>query len=110
FPTGRSSDLAELKLPIMVIAVSTVLGGVAQLALQVPTLRREGFRFRPILDWKDPGLPRVLLLMGPGTLGLAATQLNVAVNMFLATGEGTGAQTWLDLAFRLMYLPIGLFG
>jgi putative peptidoglycan lipid II flippase len=107
---GVRPSLAELKLPIMVIAVSTVLGGVAQLALQVPTLRREGFRFRPILDWKDPGLQRVLLLMGPGTLGLAATQLNVAVNMFLATGEGTGAQTWLDLAFRLMYLPIGLFG
>ena len=103
-------SLDDLRLPIIVIAVSTLLGGVAQLALQLPTLVREGFRFRPILDWKDPGLRRVLLLMGPGTLGLAATQLNVVVNMFLATGEGTGAQTWLDLAFRLMYLPIGLFG
>jgi len=48
--------------------------------------------------------------MGPGTLGLAATQVNLMVNMVLATGEGKGAQTWLDLAFRLMYLPIGLFG
>ena len=103
-------SLVDLRLPIIVIAVSTVVGGVAQLALQWPTLRREGFRYRPIIDWKDPGLRRVLLLMGPGTLGLAATQLNLVVNMYLATGEGTGAQTWLDLAFRLMYLPIGLFG
>ncbi len=103
-------SLADLRLPIIVIAISTVLGGVAQLALQWPTLRREGFRYRPIVDWKDPGLRRVLLLMGPGTLGLAATQLNLVVNMYLATGEGTGAQTWLALAFRLMYLPIGLFG
>jgi len=106
---GVRLSLADLKLPIIVIAVSTVLGGVAQLALQVPTLYREGFRFRPLLDWKDPGVQRVLVLMGPGTLGLAATQVNVAVNMVLATGE-RGAQTWLDLAFRLMYLPIGLFG
>ena len=103
-------SLEVLKVPIIVIAVSTVLGGLAQLALQLPTLMREGFRFRPFLDWKDPGLRRVLFLMGPGTLGLAATQLNVAVNMFLATSQGKGAQTWLDLAFRLMYLPIGLFG
>ena len=103
-------SLDDLRLPIIVIAVSTVIGGVAQVALQLPTLMREGFRVRPILDWNDPGLRRVLLLMGPGTLGLAATQLNVMVNMVLATGEGTGAQTWLDLAFRLMYLPIGLFG
>jgi putative peptidoglycan lipid II flippase len=107
---AHTSTLGDLRLPIIVIAISTVLGGVAQVALQVPTLRREGFRFRPLLDWKDPGVQRVLLLMGPGTLGLAATQINLMVNMFLATGEGRGAQTWLDLAFRLMYLPIGLFG
>ena len=96
--------------PIVVIAVATVLGGVAQLALQWPTLRREGFRYQPLFDWKDPGLRRVLVLMGPGTIGLAATQLNLVVNMVLAAREGTGAVTWLDLAFRLMYLPIGLFG
>ena len=48
--------------------------------------------------------------MGPGTLGLAAVQINVFVNTMLATGEGTGAVSWLHYAFRLMYLPIGLFG
>jgi putative peptidoglycan lipid II flippase len=106
-PTATALGIEQ---PILVIAVATVLGGVAQLALQWPTLRREGFRYRPVLDWKDPGLRRVLVLMGPGTLGLAATQLNVAVNMFLATREGTGAVSWLEYAFRIMYLPIGLFG
>ena len=45
-----------------------------------------------------------------GTLGLAATQLNVFVNTIVATGEGTGAVSWLTYAFRVMYLPIGLFG
>ena len=95
---------------IAAIAIGSLLGGVAQLALQWPSLRREGFRYRPILDWRDESLTRVLVLMGPGTIGLAATQVNVLVNTVLATGEGTGAVSWLSYAFRLMYLPIGLFG
>ena len=95
---------------IAAIAIGTILGGAAQLAMQWPVLRREGFRYRPALDLGDDGLRRVLLLMGPGTIGLAATQVNVFVNTVLATGEGTGAVSWLNFAFRLMYLPIGLFG
>ena len=96
--------------PVAGIAIGTVLGGVAQWAIQWPLLRREGFRYTPRLDWSDPGLRRVLLLMGPGTIGLAATQVNVFVNTLLATRQATGAVSWLNYAFRLMYLPIGLFG
>ena len=96
--------------PIAAIAIGTLIGGVAQLALQWPLLRREGFSYRPMLAWKDEGLRRVLVLMGPGTIGVAATQVNVFVNTVLATAEGTGAVSWLNFAFRLMYLPIGLFG
>jgi putative peptidoglycan lipid II flippase len=92
------------------IAIGSLIGGMAQLALQWPALRREGFRYRPAIDWQDESLRRVLVLMGPGTIGLAATQVNVFVNTVLATGEGTGAVSWLNYAFRLMYLPIGLFG
>jgi putative peptidoglycan lipid II flippase len=95
---------------IAAIAIGTVIGGVAQLALQWPLLRREGFAYRPTVDWHDEGLRRVLVLMGPGTIGVAATQVNVFVNTVLAAGEGTGAVSWLNYAFRLMYLPIGLFG
>ena len=92
------------------IAIGSLVGGVAQLAVQWPSLRREDFAYRPMLDWHDESLRRVLILMGPGTIGLAATQVNVFVNTVLATGEGTGAVSWLNYAFRLMYLPIGLFG
>lgn len=96
--------------PIVAIAIGTLLGGVAQLALQWPTLHREGFRYHVEIDWRDPALRRMLTLMGPGTVGLAATQVNVFVNTLLATGTETGAVSWLQYAFRLMYLPIGLFG
>ena len=96
--------------PIAAIAVGALAGGVAQIVLQWPLLRREGFSYAPVLNWKQEGLRRMLMLMGPGTIGLAATQVNVFVNTILATREGTGAVSWLNYAFRLMYLPTGLFG
>jgi putative peptidoglycan lipid II flippase len=96
--------------PIVAIAAGTFLGGVAQLAIQWPSLRSEGFRYRPSFDWNDEGLKRVLVLMGPGTIGMAATQVNVLVNTALATSQEIEAVNWLNYAFRLMYLPIGLFG
>jgi putative peptidoglycan lipid II flippase len=96
--------------PIMAIAIAAMAGGVGQAAIQWPALRREGFVYRAVFDWRDPGLRQMLLLMGPGTLGVAATQVNVAINTLLATSEGTGAVSWLTYAFRLIYLPIGLFG
>lgn len=96
--------------PIVAIAVGTLLGGLGQIALQWPALRKEGFRYQPVLDFRDPDLREVLRLMGPGTLGLAAVQINVFVNTYLATTQEQGAVSWLNYAFRLMYLPIGLFG
>jgi putative peptidoglycan lipid II flippase len=92
------------------IAIATVLGGVGQIAIQWPALKKEGFRYQPILNFRDPGVLEILRLMGPATLGLAAVQINVLVNTSLATTEPQGAVTWLQVAFRLMYLPIGLFG
>ena len=96
--------------PIVLVAISTLVGGVGQLLIQLRPLRREGYRYRPALNARDPALGRVLLLMGPGTIGMAATQINIFVNTQFAAGEGTGAISWLDYAFRVMYLPIGLFG
>jgi len=96
--------------PITIVAIATLVGGLGQLAIQIPPLRKEGFRYRPVLDFRNEALHRALLLMGPGTIGMAATQINVFVNTQLATSQGTGAVSWLDFAFRLMYLPIGLFG
>lgn len=96
--------------PILAMAIGTLVGGVGQVLLQWPPLHRAGFRWAPRLDVSDPGLRQVMVLMGPGMVGLAATQLNVFVNTVVATGEGTGAVSWLGYAFRVMYLPIGLFG
>ena len=96
--------------PIAGMAIGAIAGGFGQVIMQWPALHRAGYRYRPMLNLRDPGLREILRLMGPGTLGLAAVQINLLVNTVLATGEGTGAVSWLSYAFRLMYLPIGLFG
>jgi putative peptidoglycan lipid II flippase len=99
--------------PIVWMAIAAVLGGLWQLQIQIPLLRREGFRFRfvPRLGeiFGDPGVRRILALMLPATIGLAATQINIFVNTYFATAIPS-AVSWLNYAFRLMQLPIGLFG
>ena len=96
--------------PITAMVIGALVGGIGQVAIQWWALRKLGYRYRVRLDASDPGLRRVLVLMGPGTIGLAAAQVNIFVNTILATSEGTGAVSWLNYAFRLMYLPLGIFG
>jgi len=98
------------------MAWGVLAGGALQLGFQVPSLVRAGFRFRPILDFSDPGLRRILVMMGPAILGNAATQINVLVNSNLASElvdplrGANGSVSWLNYAFRFMQLPLGLFG
>ena len=76
--------------PVMALSVGMLLGGVAQIAVQWPALRREGYRHQWILESVAiPRLREVLVLMGPGTLGVAAAQINLLVNTSLATAEPT---------------------
>jgi putative peptidoglycan lipid II flippase len=103
--------MPALGLPaIMGMGIAALVGAIGQVLIQLPPLWREGFRYRPLLDPRDAALRDVLILMGPGTIGLAATQVNLFVSTLLATSQGTGAASWLSYAFRLTYLPIGLFG
>jgi len=96
--------------PIYAVAVGTLVGGLGQIVVQWPVLRQEGFRYRPAIDFRHRALREVLSQMGPGTMALAAVQVNVLVNTMLATSQGEGAPSWLNFAFRVMYLPMGLFG
>jgi putative peptidoglycan lipid II flippase len=97
---------------ILVWSVATTAAGVVQAVCQLPALRRLGYR--PALALRgfaqDPGVRRIVRLMGPAVLGLAAVQVNVFVNTYFATKLGTGPLSLLNYAFRLFYLPIGIFG
>jgi putative peptidoglycan lipid II flippase len=93
------------------LAIGTLIGGVAQLVAQFPALRRVGYRFRPDFGWSDGGVRQVLRLMGPAVIAASAVQINVMVNSKFASHiPGDGPVSWLDYAFRLMQLPLGLFG
>lgn len=112
FWLGRSLGLA----PIEGMAYGVVIGGGLQLAWQLPSLYRLGFRFRPAFDFNHPGLRQICRLMGPAIVGNASVQVNVLVNTFFAASivdpvRGVdGATAWLQYAFRFMQLPLGLFG
>ncbi len=96
--------------PVFTLAAGTLVGGLGQFLIQLPLLRREGLPLRPRFDVLNPAVRRIVFLMAPGTIGLAAVQVNLVVSSILATREGEGAPSWLQFAFRIMYLPIGLFG
>ena len=90
-------------------AAGTLVGGAAQFLIQVPGLRRGGWVFRPEWAPADPELRRMGALMAPATVGLAAVQINIFVNSYFASFE-QGAVACLSYAFRILYLPIGIFG
>jgi putative peptidoglycan lipid II flippase len=92
------------------LAFATVLGGALQLAVQLPSLKRLGYRFHPDVRWRDAGVKAILLLMGPAVIAASTTQVNVLINSMFASRLQDGAIFWLAAAFRLMQLPLGLFG
>ncbi|MEO7192898.1 MAG: murein biosynthesis integral membrane protein MurJ [Vicinamibacterales bacterium] len=94
--------------PALALGLGMLVGGVAQVAVQWPALRAAGYRHQWVLNPRDRGLREILLLMGPGSIGAAAAQVNLMVNTSLATAQD-GAPSALQYAFRLMYMPIGIF-
>ncbi len=96
--------------PIVGMAFGTLIGGILQLAVQIPALLKCGFRFEFYFNFLDPGLVRILKLMVPAIIGLSATQINIFINTKFAASCAEGSVSWLQYAFRLVQLPIGIFG
>ena len=96
--------------PILGIALGALLGGLGQLGIQIPRIRKEGFRYKPVINFRDPGLRRILLLMTPAVFGIASTQINIFVATYLASLLPQGSVSYLSYAYRLMYFPLGVFG
>ncbi len=92
------------------MAIGTLIGGFLQLAIQLPWLFKEGFQFTFSLNFNHPGLVKILKLMIPAVIGLSATQINVFINTSFAASCTEGSVSWLQYSFRLVQLPIGVFG
>ncbi len=96
--------------PVLALAWAVFLGGVLQLALQVPALARIGMlpRFDPA--WRDEGVQRILKLMAPAVLGVSVAQISLLINTIFASFLESGSVSWLYYADRLMEFPAGLLG
>src|SRR5207249_4448745 len=92
------------------LAIGTLIGGTCQLIAQFPSLRHVGYRYRADFQWGDEGVRTVLALMGPAVIAASAVQVNVLINSGFAASLGNGPASWLNIAFRLMQLPLGIFG
>ncbi|MDP8235472.1 MAG: murein biosynthesis integral membrane protein MurJ [Candidatus Erginobacter occultus] len=92
------------------LAIGVLIGGAIQLGVQVPVLRKKGFPFKFIPDWRDPAARKIALLMGPGILGFAVFQINTALDGFLALVIGPNAPAALFFGNRLVQFPLGVFG
>lgn len=92
------------------LALGTLIGGTMQLAVQLPSVLRRGFRPRPDFKWRDPGVQSILRLMGPAVIAASSVQVNVLVNSIYASNLPDGSVFSLQVAFRLMQLPLGMFG
>lgn len=103
--------------PIYAMAGGVMLGGIAQLAVQLPALHR--LRLLPRIGlapaaigaaWRDPGVRRILTLMGPALLGVGVAQISLMINTQIASYLAPGSVTWLFYADRLMEFPTSLLG
>jgi putative peptidoglycan lipid II flippase len=95
--------------PVAGMAFGVIAGGLAQWLVQVPEARAVGFRWTPEIDMGDAGVRRLLGRMAPAAIGVAGVQMNLFANTVFAS-VGAGWLSWLNVAFRLIYLPIGIFG
>jgi putative peptidoglycan lipid II flippase len=103
--------------PIYAMAGGVMLGGVLQLAVQIPALRKLGLLPRIGLTWTDlkqsitdPGVRRVAAMMAPALLGVGVAQISLLINTQIASHLATGSVTWLFYADRLMEFPTALLG
>lgn len=100
--------------PIYALAVGVLLGGVVQLALQLPALARLGVLPKLSINiraaYTDPGTRRILSLMLPAILAVSAAQISLLINTHIASLLAPGSVSWVSFGDRLMEFPNGLLG
>ena len=99
---------------ILALGWAVFIGGLLQLAIQIPALRRIAMLPRPSLNWRaawaDPGVRRILRLMGPALIGVSVSQISLIINTIFASFLQSGSVSWLYFADRLMEFPSGMLG
>ena len=100
----------HLTTPIIALAWGVLAAGVLQLMFQWPFLRNLKLMPRPRVNFRDPGVRRVLKLMVPALFGVSVGQINLLVDTIFASLLAVGSVSWLYYSDRLMEFPLGVFG
>ncbi len=95
--------------PAYTLAIGVLLGGTAQLAIQLPALYKIGYRFKPLFGFLDEGFKKVINLLTPMIIGLSAGRINILLSTLLASFLMEGSISFLSYAYRLMHFPLGVF-
>ena len=95
--------------PVYALAWGVFAAGVVQFVFQLPFLKRIDMLPRPVWDWRDSGVKKILGLMGPAIFGVSVSQINLLLDTVLATFLPAGSVSWLYYADRLAELPLGVF-
>lgn len=98
----------SLSVPIYSAALGVMLGGILQLAMQLPFLRTRGFLFRFNKNFRHPAVKRIALLIVPQLFGVAVYQINIIVNTQYASFMPQGSISYLYFAERLIEFPLGI--
>lgn len=99
----------HLQVPVLALAIGVLVGGLLQVLLQVPVMRRYGLSLRPDFRFRHPAVLRVAKLMLPGLFGVAIYQINVIVTRLLASFLPQGSVSYLYYGQRLFEFPQGIF-
>jgi putative peptidoglycan lipid II flippase len=100
----------KMDVPVKALAWGVFAAGVAQLLIQVPALMRLGVLPRPRWGWRHSGVRKILRLMIPTLIGSSVAQVNLLLDMVIATFLVSGSVTWLYYSDRLLEFPLGVFG
>ena len=100
----------HMEVPIKALAWGVLFAGIAQLAIQVPALMRLGVMPRPKWGWRHSGVRKILRLMIPTLVGSSVAQINLMLDVVIATFLVSGSVSWLYYSDRLLEFPLGVFG
>ncbi len=96
--------------PIMAMAWGVFLAGIIQLVFVLPGIIKLRLLVKPSWGGKDPGVRRILKLMGPALFGSSVAQINMLLDTLIASFLVAGSISWLYLADRMVEFPLGVFG
>jgi putative peptidoglycan lipid II flippase len=101
---------AKMEVPVKALAWGVLVAGIAQLLVQIPALMKLGIMPRPRWGWRHSGVRKILKLMIPTLIGSSVAQVNLLLDIVIATFLVSGSVSWLYYSDRLLEFPLGVFG